>query len=114
MQERTDTPAAALWAAAYNGDEAGVSHLLSEGVDVNLWDAYGRSALTFAIKGGHVSTVRRLLAGGAWTDPFDEGSVFMTPLMCAAESCNLEITEMLLDCGADPRWYCVLRTSAHL
>ncbi|MGC4071052.1 MAG: ankyrin repeat domain-containing protein [Nibricoccus sp.] len=102
MQERTDTPASALWAAAYQGDEAGVRRLLAEGLDVNVWDRHGRSALTFAIKGGHLSIVRRLLEAGAWADPFEEGDIFKSPLMCAAEEGHLEIVETLLSLGADP------------
>lgn len=102
MQDRSDTPAAALWLAAYNGDSAGVERLIAEGVDVNVWDKYGRSALTFACAGGHLPIVRRLVSAGAWVEPFSEDSVFMTPLMRAAEGGHVEIAEFLLDHGADP------------
>lgn len=102
MQYRTDTPAAALWCAAYAGDLAVVERLVVEGVDVNVWDRHGRSALTFAASAGHLSIVQRLVRAGAWIDPFDEDSVYMTPLMCAAERGHVEIAEFLLDHGADP------------
>jgi ankyrin repeat protein len=102
MQERTDTPAAALWSAAYSGDIRTVERLIREEVDVNLWDRHGRSALTFAVTSGHFEIVRVLVEAGAWVDPFDEGSIFMTPLMCAAEHGYTEIAEFLLDHGADP------------
>lgn len=102
MQERKDTPAVALWCAAYAGDLALVERLIAEGVDVNVWDGYGRSALTFAADGGHLAVARRLVAAGAWADPFGEDSVYLTPLMCAADRGHVEMAEYLLECGADP------------
>ena len=102
MQDRTDTPAVALWSAAYAGDLVMVERLIAEDVDVNLWDRHGRSALTFAVHGGHLPVIRRLVVAGAWVDPFEEHSVYMTPLMVAAEHGFVEIAEFLLDCGADP------------
>jgi ankyrin repeat protein len=102
MQERIDTPAAALWTAAYNGDSTSVERLLAEGVDVNLWDRYGRGGLYFAISGGHVAIVRFLVKVGAWVDPFDDCATFKSPLMHAAELGHVEIAEFLLDNGADP------------
>jgi ankyrin repeat protein len=102
MQDRRDTPAVAFWCAAHGGDIETVLRLIAEGVDVNVWDEYGRSALTFAAAAGHLEIVRALVRAGAWVDPFEEGSVFMTPLMCAAERGHLAIAEYLLDEGADP------------
>jgi ankyrin repeat protein len=102
MQERKDTPATALWSAAYSGNIAQVERLLAEGVDVNLWDRYGRTALSLAAEGGHIEVVRKLIGSGAWVDPHDEGSVYMSPLMCAAEHGFVEIAELLLESGADP------------
>jgi ankyrin repeat protein len=102
MQHRRDTPAVALWSAAHAGDAVLVSRLVTEGVDVNVGDQHGRNALTFASAAGHFHVVRMLIEAGAWIDPFEEGSVFMTPLMCAAETGRLEIAEYLLGRGADP------------
>jgi hypothetical protein len=102
MQDRNDTPAAALWRAAYKGDLLTVERLIAEGVDINVWDSHGRSALIFAIIGGHFQIVHHLVKVGAWVDPFDEDSVFMTPLMRAAECGHLEIAECLLEHGANP------------
>ena len=102
MQDRNDTPAGPFWCAAYNGDLATIENLIAEGLDVNLWDKFGRSALTFACKRGHLGIVRRLVLAGAWVDPFEEDSMFMTPLMAAAEAGCVEVAEFLLESGADP------------
>ena len=102
MQERTDTPSAALWCAAYNGDTALVSRLIAEGVDINVWDRHGRNALTLACERGHLEVVRLLVNSGAWVDPFEDYDGYMTPLMCAAQTGRIEIVEHLLDHGANP------------
>ena len=45
MQERDDSLAAALWTAAWNGNEVVVEHLIAEAVNITVWDRYGRNAL---------------------------------------------------------------------
>lgn len=102
MQERTDTPAAALWGAAYSGNLVIVRHLIAEAVDVNLWDRHGRSALCLAAQAGHLEIARALLAAGAWVDPFEDDDKFMSPLMYAAQAGQFEMVELLLANGADP------------
>lgn len=105
MQERYDTPATALWSAAYHGNRALVEHLIAEGVDVNLSDRYGRSALIWAATGGYFELAKVLIAAGAWVDPYDDYSLFMSPLMCAAETGHIEIVDLLLAHGACPVRY---------
>lgn len=105
MQEKHDTPATALWSAALGGHLGLVKHLVSEGVDVNVWDHRGRCALTWAATRGDVAMVRFLIDSGAWVDPWDDYSTFMSPLMCAAKNGRLEVVELLLACGANPTIY---------
>lgn len=102
MQNRDDTPAHALWCAAHQGDVSVLSRLIAEGVDVNTWDRRGRNALTFAASSGQFAAVKTLVEAGAWIDPFEDGNLFMSPLMCAAYHGQLETAEFLLDRGADP------------
>lgn len=102
MQERTDTPAAALWCAAYSGNLAIVRRLIAEAVDVNIWDRHGRNALTLAAQAGHLEIARALLAARAWIDPFEDDDEFMSPLMYAARAGRFEMVELLLANGADP------------
>ncbi len=102
MQERTDTPVRALWSAAYHGDRPTVARLIAEGVDINIWDRYGRTALSFAAEGNHLQIARDLLAAGAWVDPHEDGDVFTTPLISAAEHGHFEMAALLLQHGANP------------
>ena len=79
------TPAAVLRNAAYAGDVAQVGRLLQEGVDPNVADEYGRTALSHASRRGHATIIDTLLAAGAWVDPHEDYDVHETPLMAAAE-----------------------------
>ncbi|MFT3783888.1 MAG: ankyrin repeat domain-containing protein [Nibricoccus sp.] len=102
IQECKDTPATALWCAAYAGDTGQLQHLIAEDVDLNVWDEYGRNALTFACDAGNFEVVKQLVEAGAWVDPFENNDEYMTPLMCAARHGQTEIAEYLLDHGANP------------
>jgi ankyrin repeat protein len=102
MQELTDTPASALRTAAFRGDREIVQHLIKEGVDVNVWDRHGRTALSLAAGAGHVEIIEHLLDAGAWIDPHEDGDVFPTPLISAAEKGQIEAVELLLKRGANP------------
>lgn len=102
MQERHDTPATALWIAAANGDRETVARLLAEGVDVNVWDRRGRTALSFAAGGNHLDIALDLLRAGAWIDPHEDGDAFTTPLIAAAERQHHDMAVLLLKHGANP------------
>lgn len=102
VQDRTDTPASALWSAAWSGDKVIVERLIAEAVDVNVWDRYGRNALIFAAEAGHLELAQILIKAGAWVDPFEDYDGFYSPLMSAARSGDMKMVELLLDNGADP------------
>jgi ankyrin repeat protein len=55
----------ALRGAATRGDAAAIPYLLSQGADVNVPDATGKTPLMLAAKGGRVDCVRLLLAADA-------------------------------------------------
>lgn len=102
MQSRSDTPASSLWAASFQGDRETVTRLIVEGVDVNVWDEHGRSALSFAAAGGHIEIAKDLLHAGAWVDPHEDYDTYMTPLATAAERGDRAFVGLLLKHGADP------------
>ncbi len=102
MQERKDTTASALWRAAYAGDVDTVRHLVGEGVDVNCWDRFGRSALVFAAMAGQVELAKLLVEAGAWIDPHEDYDTYHTPLTAALEYGKVEVAAYLLSAGADP------------
>ena len=100
------TPATALRNASYHGNQGMVSMLLSEGVDPNVADVHGRTALTLAAGRGHVGIVDLVMAGGAWADPHEDYDTYETPLMAAVTGGHLEIVKKLVGAGANPS-FCV-------
>jgi len=95
------SPATALRNAADAGDIAIVKNLLLEGVDPNVADEYGRTALSHASGMGHLAIVDALLAGGAWVDPHEDYDTRETPLMAAASNGHLEVVKKLVASGAN-------------
>ncbi|MFF1378655.1 ankyrin repeat domain-containing protein [Streptomyces sp. NPDC058308] len=90
-----------VWAAAV-GDTFTVRTVLRSGIDPELPEADGTTALYAASVHGAASTVRALLRAGARPDTESEGLTEGTPLCAAAAWGHLATVRELLAHGADP------------
>jgi ankyrin repeat protein len=104
-KEEPNTPATALRNASYHGDIVEVRRLLLEGVDPNVADEYGRTALSLAAGKGHIAVVDALVARDAWVDPHEDYDTYETPLMAAAANGYLEVVKKLVGAGANPSFH---------
>ena len=76
-----------------------IKKLLELGVDVNIPDHDGDTALLMISQNGNIEIVRLLLEAGA--DPnIHKTPPIQTPLMAASAQGHIEIVRMLLDAGA--------------
>jgi hypothetical protein len=89
---------ASLRHAARVGDEAGVSTLLREPIDINSRDSDGRSALMLAVIGGRANIVALLIEHGA--DPNATDAQGETPLRAALTARRSLIAAELRRAGA--------------
>ena len=77
--------------------------LLNKGADPNLQLLTGWRALIFAIYHGRTVSVKDLLEAGAEVNFLDRQGDDWSPLMLATYHCYLDIVELLLSHGADPK-----------
>ena len=84
---------------ARQGDEAAVDLFLDAGMNPDIRDKYGRTALVLATREGNMEVVKTLLNKGADIDARKEGG--WTSLTWAASEGYMEIVQLLLDSGAD-------------
>jgi len=89
-----------LLQTALDGNKPEVMRLLEEGVDVNLRDMDGRTALMYASFNGHTDIVNELLKKGAEVNLRDNYG--RTPLMFASSGPFHETVKLLLENRADP------------
>ncbi len=90
----------AFWEAALNGDMEGVNSMLKLGMDVNVVDEDGRTALMFAGYNGHTEIAKILIGRGAKVDAMD--SSHRTALLFAATGPFPETVKFLLDKKSNP------------
>eukprot|EP00929_Paragymnodinium_shiwhaense_P011272 TRINITY_DN1167_c0_g3_i1.p1 TRINITY_DN1167_c0_g3~~TRINITY_DN1167_c0_g3_i1.p1 ORF type:complete len:209 (+),score=53.12 TRINITY_DN1167_c0_g3_i1:67-693(+) len=86
-----------LMAKAHEGDVAGLKELLAAQDDINAQDAYGWTALRYAVRSNKRDAAAALLAAGA--DPNIASSSGRTPLMSAAGNGLLQMVELLVNEG---------------
>src|SRR5262245_51306230 len=86
-------------AAADNGDTAKVMEGVNQGIDVNVKDEHGQTALMLAADQGHVDTVNFLSEYGASLDL--QNKLGATALMLASFNGHLEVVIELLKAGAN-------------
>ena len=86
--------------AIENNDIDLVRQLLDNGIDINLRDSTGNTALMWASQEGHNEIVELLLIEGADVNNIDlDGD---TALMLASQEGHTDIMKLLLNSGADP------------
>eukprot|EP00929_Paragymnodinium_shiwhaense_P063737 TRINITY_DN31872_c0_g1_i1.p1 TRINITY_DN31872_c0_g1~~TRINITY_DN31872_c0_g1_i1.p1 ORF type:complete len:209 (+),score=32.12 TRINITY_DN31872_c0_g1_i1:79-627(+) len=86
-----------LMSKAHEGDATAVRQLIKSGHDVNAQDAYGWTALRYAVRNNHCNAALALLEGGA--DPNIASTSGRTPLMSAAGNDLLQMVELLINDG---------------
>ena len=91
---------ALMWAAA-EGDSVMVSALLELGADLRARSNAGTTPFLFAVRKGDMRTVQAMIAGGADVNEKRAGD-FASPLLIAIINGHEDLTDLLLDKGADP------------
>jgi ankyrin repeat protein len=86
--------------AALNGDLEGIRSMLKLGMDVNIAEEEGRTALMFAAYNGHTKIVKLLIERGAGVDTRDQAD--RTALLYAATGPFPETVKVLLEKKANP------------
>ncbi len=94
---RVDAVTNLCWAAS-QGDLRGIQGLLARGVDLNLADYDGRTALHLAASEGHSKVVEALVARGVGVNPLDRWG--NTPLDDALRGAHASVVTVLEGAGA--------------
>jgi len=94
-----DTIQGTIFSDALHGQLDGVKRHLVQGIDVNLVDDQGMTALHWASLRGNLPVVDHLIREGADVHAMNNG--MNTPLLCAAAGGHDEVFRRLLAAGAD-------------
>ena len=89
-----------IWQAAYYGDTSKISSFLNKGTNANIRDASGYTALHYASRNNHLTTVKQLLSAGACVNVLTKCGRD-TPLHRAAYMGHEDVVRCLLENGAD-------------
>lgn len=90
-----------LRAAASAGDVAKLKELLDAGVNPDLANAYGGTALAFAADRGRTEAVKLLLERGANPNTKDKFYGGFTPLGAALQKEHMDIAKLLIEKGSE-------------
>ncbi|MYN28442.1 ankyrin repeat domain-containing protein [Duganella levis] len=91
-----------LHRAARDGNLSEISHLASEGFDIDAFDDLSRAPLHYAVEGDSYQAAQLLLELGANVNRHEEELIGETPLSLAVQGEYPEIVELMMAHGADP------------
>ena len=98
QHETASTPTQTLWEIAETDNTDHFEALLASGVDINLGNVHGTTALMRAATNGRIRMVHSLLSHGA--DPNKSRNDGFTPLHLAAFFGHAEVVRILVEAGA--------------
>ena len=98
QHETASPPTQALWNIAETDNTDHFEALLASGVDINLGNVHGTTALMRAASNGRIRMVHSLLSHGA--DPNKSRNDGFTPLHLAAFFGHAEVVRILVEAGA--------------
>ncbi len=88
--------------AAKSGDMQEVEKWLAAKHRVNRFDSLGKTPLHYAVSGGHLAVVNRLIEAGANVNANDERVIGNTPLSDNIGEMSFDMAQRLIEAGADP------------
>jgi ankyrin repeat protein len=88
--------------AAARGNLDEVNVCLTRKYPVNRFDDIGKTPLHYAVEGGHIEIVDRLIACGANVNAHDERHIGNTPLSDNVRHCSYAMAKRLIQAGANP------------